>query len=574
MYTLNKYKTDIAGFINKTLGVDIVEASSFSYPPSADMGDISLPCFVIAKNLGQNPAEMAEKLVALLGQSENLADFKVAAVFSKGPYLNFRLKKSALANELIKEIIDKGEQYGQNDSGGGQKTMIEFSNANTHKEFHVGHLRNLCFGDSVHRLMQASGYESIPVSYINDFGIHVAKTLWAFMEFYKEAEVPENKGFFLGQVYVRANREMEEKPHYKDLVNFMMKKIESRQGPEYELWQKTRLWSIDQMARIYEDLGVRFEKTYYESETIDEGREMVKKMLMDGVLKESDGAVIADLEEHDLGVLVFLRSDKTATYPVADLPLAIKKFEEYGLDASIYVVDIRQALYFKQLFFIMKEIGYKKPMIHLGYDFVKLPDGMMSSRSGNVITYEDLKALLYEKIQEETKSRHPDWSLERVDKVVRELARSVIKFEMLKVGAQQPIIFDIEKALSFQGYTAAYILYAVARINSIIKKSGHEKASLLKFEKISLDDDSEHELLIKAAKYPEVLAQAAKNFDPSILAKYIFELAQDFNDYYHRVPILKTDRAVLESRLALILSLERVMINGLDLLGIETLEEM
>ena len=574
MYTLDKLKKEIAEIINQSLGSDIVQASDLAYPPNQQMGDLSLPCFVIAKQSGQNPAEVAEKLVTSLSEGLAKPKSKIATVFTAGPYLNFKFKKENLVKEVLGEIKKQELKYGHNESGEKQKTMIEYSNANTHKEYHVGHLRNICFGDSVHKTMLANGYRSVAVSYINDFGIHVAKTLWAYLEYYKDRELPENKGQFLGEVYVRSNKESQDKPHTKELINFMMKKIETRDGEEYELWKKTREWSIEQFSTIYEELDVEFEKTYYESEVIEEGKLMVADLLEKGILKHSQGAVIADLEEHDLGVLVVLRSDGTATYPVADLPLAKKKFDEFKLDASIYVVDIRQALYFKQLFFIMKQIGYNKPMMHLGYDFVKLPDGMMSSRSGNVITYEELKKLLSDKISKETSSKHPDWDSDRIDKVVKALTKAVIKFEMLKTGAQQTITFDIEQALSFQGYTAAYLLYSSARISSIVKKSGLSEKKILKTKKIILDEDQEHELVIKLAKYPDIVKRAAKNFDPSEIAKYIFELAQDFNDYYHSVVILKAEEEKIVSKLLLILSIQQVLANGLGLLGIETIEEM
>jgi arginyl-tRNA synthetase len=574
MYTLDKLKKEIAEIVNQSLGSDIVQASDLAYPPNHTMGDLSLPCFVIAKQNGKNPAEVAESLVASLGEKLSSTKSKIATISTAGPYLNFKFKKENLVFEVLGEIKKQHEKYGHNNSGERQKTMIEYSNVNTHKEYHVGHLRNVCFGDSVHRIMLANDYESIPVSYINDFGIHVAKTLWAYLEYYKDTELPENKGQFLGEVYVRSNKESKDKPHIKELINFMMKKIESRKGTEYELWKKTREWSIAQFDTIYKELDINFEKIYYESEFVDEGRDLVDELLAKKILKYSEGAVIADLEEQDLGVLVFLRSDGTATYPVADLALAKRKFDEFGLDASLYVVDVRQVLHFKQLFFVLKQMGYRQAMIHLGHDFVKLPDGMMSSRSGNTITYNDLKKLLTDKIREETINKHQDWDRERVEKVVRTLTRAVIKFEMLKTGAQQTITFDIEQALSFQGFTAAYLLYSSARISSIVKKSELSEKKILKTENIILDEDQEHELIIKLAKYPDIVKQSAKNFDPSVIAKYIFELAQDFNDYYHSVVILKAEKEKISSKLLLILGIQQVLTNGLLLLGIETIEEM
>jgi arginyl-tRNA synthetase len=573
MYYLDKKRNDLARAINSYLGNELVEAGLFQFPPDPKMGDLSLPCFIVAKSTAQNPAQAASAIASFLSQPDSLQKFGLSRVDTIGPYLNIFLDKTQLFSEVLKEIRTGGEAYGQNESGGGQKTMIEYSNVNTHKEYHIGHLRNLCFGDSVHRLMRANGYQSIPVSYVNDFGIHVAKTLWAFMQ-KRDEKLPENKGFFLGKTYVEACRLLKEKPEAKEEVGEIMKKIESRDSEEYRLWQETRQWSIEQFDGIYNELGVCFEKTYYENETIDEGKVMVAEMLEKGILKQSEGAVIADLTESDLGVLVVLRSDGTATYPVADLPLAKRKFDEFGLDASIYVVDIRQSLYFKQLFHLMRALGYKQPMIHLPFDFVTLPDGMMSSRTGNVITYEELKGALVERMSRETRARHEDWEEERVREVAEALMRAVIKFEMLKIGAKQIITFDMDKAVSFQGYSAAYLLYTIARIESVLRKSGEDRQAIADADTATIAEGPEIKLVYALSRYPEAVKQSAKDFDPSIIARYIFALAQDFNDYYHSVQILKAEADSRLARLSLILSVSQVLRNGLSLLGIEAIDEM
>lgn len=300
---------------------------------------------------------------------------------------------------------------------------------------------------------------------------------------------------------------------------------------------------------------------------------MVLEMLEKGILKKSEGAVIADLEEYGLGVLVVLRTDGTATYPVADIPLAMAKFKEYDPDASIYVVDMRQSLYFKQLFQILKLLNYTKPMIHLGYDVVKLPSGMMSSRLGNVITYEELKEKLQSRASAETSARHPDWQPEKIAATTRALLIATIKFEMLKVGQEQAIVFDMEKALSFNGFTAAYLQYSYARLKSVIRKADMEIAADAS-DLRRLAESKEHSLILKLGKYPEAVKTSAKNFDPSEIARYLFELAQDLNDYYHSVTILKAEAEICRARLVLISAACQIIKNGLGLLGIEVVEEM
>ena len=575
MSTLDNVKKSIADAINTALKQKAVKASDLVYPPKPEFGDLSLPCYTVAKLFNKSAVELAEFLVGKVALND-----VVVATKAIGPFINFTFNKAKLAQGTIEEILKIKTRYGLNSGGKKKKVMVEFSNGNTHKEYHVGHLRNACYGDAIARILAANGYKSIPVSYVNDFGIHVAKTIWALDKFYKDEVPPEDKGYFLGKVYVRACQEMEKDNFANSAVSFIMKKIESRTGQEYKLWQKTRKWSIDGFSKIHKELGIKFEHIFYENEFINKGLDMVADLYEKGFLIKSQGAVIADLSKYNLGVLVILRSDGTALYPVADLPLAEEKFKKYKIDKSIYVVDVRQSLYFKQLFKVLESLGFKQEMKHLVYEFVKLPEGMMASRTGKVITYEDLRAEALEKAAIETRKRHKNWPKEKLNQVVEKIVVGALKFEMVKVSADKIITFDIEQALRFDGYTAAYLQYTCARINSIMKKSQISSASRKtksKIQKINftmLSEAKESILVNKLAKYPEIVAMAGKNYDPSELAKYLFELAQEFNDYYHSAPVLKAKPPVRQARLALIVAVKQVIANGLNLLGIETVEEM
>ncbi|MBU0620187.1 arginine--tRNA ligase, partial [Patescibacteria group bacterium] len=496
-----------------------------------------------------------------------------------GPYLNFNINKEYLAQNVINKISKLKNKYGLNKNGKEKKVMIEYSNANTHKEYHIGHLRNICYGDAVNKILSANGYDIIPVSYINDFGSHVAKTLWNCSLRIRNQESgirnlsDAQKGVILGEIYVDATKKVENNQKAKQEIALFMKKIKSRQGAEYELWKKTRNWSMAYFNKIYDELGIKFKKTFYESEFINDGLKLVDKLLEKKVLKKSKGAVIADLEKYNLGILVCLRSDKTALYPVADIPLAIEKFGKYSLDTSIYVVDIRQSLYLKQLSKILELMGYKQEVMHLGYDVVKLPTGMMSSRTGNVITYEDLKKQILQKAEQETAQKHPDWNKLKIKKTAKKIGFGAMKFEMIKVSANQVIIFDIEKSLRFDGYTSAYLQYTYVRINSIIRKS-EIRNSKFEIRNLRLKEIKEYKIIIKLAKYMEVIEKAGENYDPSEIAKYLFELAQLFNDYYHSVQVLKAEAKTRDARLVLLFSVSQIIKNGLELLGIEVMEEM
>lgn len=554
--------------LKKTLNLD---QAVFSYPPDAKLGDLSLACFDLAKTRGKKPAELAGELAAGLKKDEDLAAW-FSDVKAVGPYLNFYISPIALVS-VIREISAARDAYGRHKLGGGQKVMIEYSNGNTHKEYHVGHLRNIAYGDAVNRLLAANGYEAIPVSYINDFGIHIAKTIWNWRRNPNYADRPENKGYLLGKCYAEASQALASNPEYKEEISRIMTEIESRTGENYGLWQKTRQWSIDYFAVIYKELGVKFREIFYENEVIAAGLELVKKILADGVLKKSEGAIIADLEKYDLGVLPIIRSDGTALYPVADLALASEKFRRYDLAQSIYVVDVRQSLYFKQLFKVLELMGYKQPLTHLSYDFVTLPGGMMASRTGNVITYEELKNAVVDKLAAETKERHQDWTAARVQQTALTLAIATMKFEMLKVGAEKIITFNISEALKFEGYTACYLQYSYVRLKSIVRKAGFNLFPS-RYQASDLSEAVEKRLLMKIARYPEAVAAAGEKYNPSELAKYLFELAQLSNDYYHGVVILKAPARIKKARLALVQAVAQTLKNGLGILGIEVLEEM
>lgn len=553
-----------------------VLTSDFVYPPQSELGDLSLATFSLSKKLNSSPVEIANSLLDTVQSDEELSKF-FEKIEVKGPYLNFFLAKEHLAKEALADIKKAGSEFGKNEIGKNKRIMFEYSNANTHKEYHVGHLRNLFFGNALVRLFNYNSYEVLPVSYINDFGIHVAKAIWGWQhgeakeKLQAELKAGAPKGYLLGTCYSLASQEILEDDNKKAAVTEIMKEIESRQGAQYELWQETRAWSIDYFDNIYRELDIDFQHIFYESDFIEEGLKIVAEFLEKGIFKKSEGAIIADLEEFNLGVLPIIRSDQTALYPVADLALARMKFKNYDLNESIYIVDVRQGLYFKQLEKIFELSGENLKISHLGYDFVTLKSGMMASRSGNVITYRELIEKAINRAVTEIKSRHDDWDDSKINKIADSLAKAALKFEMLKVSSDKVIVFDLNEALRFDGYTAAYLQYSGARLASVLRKADDRdkviNASLL-------IEDKEKSIILNLQKFPEITLQAASKKDPSLIARYLFELAQLFNDYYHSVPILRAEKELSLARLFLLEAVKQVFKNGFNILGIDYLEEM
>jgi len=553
-----------------------VLTSDFVYPPQIEMGDLSLPTFSLSKKSNNSPVEIASKLLKDLQSDEKL--FKLfEKIEVKGPYLNFFLAKDLLANESLADIKTNGVDFGKNDFGDNKKIMFEYSNANTHKEYHVGHLRNLFFGNALTRLFSRSNYEVVSASYINDFGIHVAKAIWGWQhcdakeKLQAELKTGAPKGYLLGTCYSLASQEVLKDENKKAAVTEIMREIESRQGKQYELWRETRAWSIDYFDKIYQELDINFQHIFYESDFIEEGIGIVEEFLEKGIFRKSEGAIIADLEKFNLGVLPIIRSDQTALYPVADLALARRKFKDYQINESVYVVDVRQGLYFKQLEKIFELSGENLKISHLGYDFVTLKSGMMSSRSGNIITYRELIEEAIKRAIDEIKSRHGEWADDKINKIANSLAKAALRFEMLKVSSDKVIVFDLDEALRFDGYTAAYLQYSGARLASILRKA-EDKAKII--NNSLLIEDKEKNIILHLQKFPEIILQATSKRDPSLVARYLFELAQLFNDYYHSVPILKAEKELSFARLSLLEAVQQILENGFDILGIQYLEEM
>lgn len=575
MYSIEKIKKEIADSLNKAIGGDF-SANDLISPPRPEMGDLAVGIFSLARKLKKNPHVVSSNIADYLGsQGERIA---VEKAVGAGPYVNIFLDKKKVNKAVLQEILEQKEKYGRLKIGEGKQVMIEYSQPNTHKEFHVGHLRNVCLGNELVNLYKNAGYKVIAANYIGDIGAHVAKCLWGYLKI-KNEKLPsefifdkKNKSGYLGQVYTWATREVKNNPEYKKEISEIQQKLEAGDKKLIALWKKTRKWSLDEFKKIYKSLGVEFDKYYFESEVEKPGKKLVRDLHKKDIARESEGAIIMDLIPYDLGVFLLLKSDGTSLYATKDLALAKKKFEDYKLDESIYVVDARQSQYFRQLFKTLELIGFKKPMKHLVYEFVTLPEGAMSSREGNIVTFEEFYNKIISESEKETVKRHKDWSKKKVAETAKKIALAAIKFDILKHDAGKVVQFNIKAALSFDGFTGPYIQYTIARINSIFKKAGVKKLDKVDFSMLKLPE--EKKLALKLAEFPEVLKAAYGKFEMSLLPRYLYDLAKEFAGFYHEISVIKSDTETKKARLVLIKSVEIVLSKGLEILGIETLTEM
>ncbi|RJQ16808.1 arginine--tRNA ligase [Candidatus Woesearchaeota archaeon] len=559
------FEQEVKKIIAKAAGLKEIEIA-LETPPHLDMGDYAFPCFVLAKTMKKNPVAIAEEL-----QKKIKPDAYIEKVKNNGPYLNFFINKKAFNESIIKKILSEKENCGKGKASK-EKVMIEYSQPNTHKEFHVGHLRTLFLGESLSRIYEFSGVKVIRANYIGDVGTHIAICLWCYLKFHAKDKIPENKGKYLGKLYVEGVKKVEDNPAYKKEVSEIHQKLENDDKQLIALWKKTKEWSMSEFLAIYKEFDVHFDKIYFESEVEKEGKSIAEILLKKGIAKIDQGAILVDLQKYDLGVFLIKKSDGTSLYATKDLALASRKFKEFAIDESIYVVDSRQKMYFQQLFKVLALMGFTKKLLHLPYEFVALKEGPISSRKGIMALYEEVRDAMIKKSYEETKKRHADWNEKKIMQNAKQITLSALRFSILKIDHNKVITFDIDEALDFEGETGPYIQYAHARICSILKNYGKKTDAKADFS--LLHEPEEKELLLLLQQFPFMVADAKEHYKPALMARYLLDLSQKFNEYYHKHQILKEKESVKKARLLLVSAVKIVLANGLLLLGIDALDEM
>ncbi len=543
--------------------------NSIEEPPSSKMGDLACSIsFQLGKQKKVSPRDIAEQILAHI-KKPSIAK-KVALA---GAYVNFFLNRGAFAKEVIKETFEK--DYGKSEKKK-EKVMVEFSQANTHKAFHIGHLRGTLLGESLSRIMEFSGYAVLRANYQGDIGAHVAKCLWAYQTFHRGETPSEYRGEWLGKIYTEASKKLEDNQAYKTDVEKIQKKLEEGKDAELmELWKRTRQWSLEDYENIYRDLGVKFDNYFFESQMDKRGKEVVQELLKKKIAKKSAGAVVVELKKYDLDTFVLLKSDGTTLYSTRDIALAEEKFKKYKIDRAIIVTGSEQRLYFQQLFKTLELMGFKqvKKSFNLTFDLITLQGQKMSSREGLTITYRELKEKMFQNALAEVTSRNPEMPLEEQKKNATQIAMGAIKFSILNISNTKTIFFDWDKALELEGETGPYIQYAAVRAKRILEKTENPRLGEIKFA--LLEKDEEHELVKHLAKFPLIVQDSAEHYRVHTLANYAHKLAEKFNLFYNNLPVLNAgDKDLKNARIALVQAAYNVLKSCLYLLGIEIPERM
>jgi arginyl-tRNA synthetase len=575
-------------------------------PPNPEMGDIGFPMFGFAKTLRKGPPQIAAMVCEYIAKQDGKSPGKCeTAGFAEaaGPYVNVRLDRGAVAKSVLGAVLaDDGFAFGRPGTLAGKKIMVEFSSPNTNKPLHLGHLRNDVLGESISRILAACGAELRKVCIINDRGIHICKSMLAYME-QGQGKTPESENVksdrFVGDWYVCFNsilkKETEDLMREKGLkkeeaeaqapsmarAQDLLRKWESGDPETVTLWKRMNSWAIEGMKETYKRTGVSFDKYYFESETWQLGKEEVLKGLEHGLFyREPDGAVAVDLNAENLDKKILLRADGTSIYITQDFGTAINRHKDWPFDRLIYVVGSEQQYHFKVLFILLDKLGYPwaKNLYHLSYGMVKLPEGKMKSREGTVVDADDLIDSLRVMALAEIKEKEREEKVGDPEGTAEKIALGALHYYLLQSSSAKDMLFDPKESLSFNGNTGPYLQYMGARISSLQNKKTDNREQITEQESGAfslLVSDPEWELVKTLAAYPQAISDAAADLDPSRLAAYLYELSKCFSRFYHECPILNADSKELSfARLGLSNAVLRVLKDALNLICVPFLEAM
>lgn len=566
------YKKYIAERI-KIDGVTPEEIASYlSVPPTNDMGDFALPCFKFAKILRKPPVQIAEDL-----KNAYPTDHVICDVSAVNGYLNFSIDRTAFVKTTLDKIAEEGEKYGSDTIGAGKTICIDYSSINIAKPFHIGHLSTTVLGGALYRILSFLGYKTVGINHLGDYGTQFGKLISAYKRWGDKETVQKGGIRALNELYVRFHREAETDPALDDEARAYFKKIEEKDEECLALFRWFKELTLKDVQKIYDLLDIRFDSYAGESFYSDKMQPVVDELKEKGLLKESRGAQVVDLEEYGMPPCIILKSDGTSLYATRDMAAAIYRKQTYDFYKCLYVVAYQQNLHFKQFFKVLELMGkdWAKDLVHVAYGMVSLEEGTMSTRKGNVVFLEDVIRRCIEKAYEIISEKNPSLQGEEKAKIAEQVGVGAVIFGALYNSKIKDIVFSYDKVLNFDGETSVYVQYTCARAKSVLQKAG---VAAEKSRGYTLDfalNEAETDLAKALADFPDTVREAAEKYEPSFIARYAVDLSQKFNKFYFDCKILSAeDENKKAFRLDLTAATARVLANAFALLGISMPDKM
>ena len=570
------FKKEIAEIIAKNLE-ELTEdeiKSMIEIPQDQSMGDYAFPCFRLAKTMRKAPnliaAELAEKL-----QGEKL----FSEVSPVNAYVNMFVSREEMMKSTVSEVLEEKENFGRSDIGGNKKVIVEFSSPNIAKPFHIGHIRSTVIGNSLSKIYDALGYDVFKINHLGDYGTQFGKMICAYRRWGNREDVINSPIKTLLGYYTKFHVEVEEHPELEDEARAIFTKLEQGSKEEVELWQWFREESLKEFQRVYDMLGIKFDSYNGESFYSDKMPRFEKELSDKGLLHESNGAQVVDLEEYKLGTALIKKSDGSSLYITRDIAAAVYRKENYDFYKNIYVVATQQNLHFQQLFKIIELMGYDwaNQCVHVPFGMVRLEEGTMSTRHGRVVFLEDVLNGAIEKTREIIEEKNPN--IENLEEITSQVGIGAVVFNELSNNRIKDYTFKWDQILNFDGETGPYVQYTHARCASLLRKAGDE--TIAKAQETNNVDfallaklDSAYELTKLIYAFPGIVEQAGEKYEPSIITRHIIDIAQCFNKFYHDEHIIVEDEAEKASKIALVIATKRVIATGIGLLGMKAPERM
>ena len=536
-------------------------------PPNKEMGDFAFPCFRLAKVFRKAPNMIA----ADLAESIEAKD-EISKVMPLGGYVNFFVNKSQLAENVIKDVLTKKENYGHSDLGQGKAVVIDFSSPNIAKPFHIGHIRTTVIGNALYKIYDSQGYNVVRVNHLGDYGTQFGKIIVAFKLWGSKEAVEANPIPELLKLYIQFHDEAEKKPEMEDEARAWFTKLENGDEEAKALWQWFRDESLKEFARVYDLLDIEFDSYAGESFYSDKMDTVIEQIKEKGLLQESQGTNVVDLEEYNMPPALITKNDGSTLYMTRDLAAAIYRKNTYDFEKCIYVVGSQQALHFQQLFKVLELMGFEwsKDLIHVPFGMVALEEGTMSTRKGRVVFLEDVLKQAIEKTKETVLSKNPN--AKNVDEISKQVGVGAVVFQELSNSRVKDYTFSWERTLSFEGETGPYVQYTHARCCAVLRKANEEVTTDINYDLLS--DGDAAEVLKVIGSFNKSILSAMRRNEPHIVTRFVLDLAQAFNKFYHDNPILVEDEELRKARLALVAATRQTLENGLGILGMHAPERM
>ena len=545
--------------------------SMIETPADIKMGDYAFPCFKLAKLLRKAPPVIAKSIAEAIGD-----DPMFEKVESVNAYVNMFVSKEDFAREVVSEAIEKGDDYGRSSIGGGEKVIVEYSSPNIAKPFHIGHIRSTVIGNSIYKIYDFLGYDTMRINHLGDYGTQFGKMICAYRRWGNKEDVIKEPIKSLLSYYTKFHVEAEKDPALEDEARAIFAKLEKGEPEEVELWQWFRDESLKEFNRVYDMLGITFDSYNGESFYSDKMPRFVQELKDKGLLVEDAGAQIVKLDEYDLPPALITKSDGSTLYITRDIAAAVYRKETYDFYKNIYVVASQQNLHFQQWIKVIELLGYDwaKDCVHVPFGLVSMEEGTMSTRQGRVIFLEDVLNRAVEQTRQIIKEKNVN--TENIDETAKEVGIGAVVFNELSNYRIKDYVFSWDKVLNFEGETGPYVQYTHARACSILRNAGDDAVAKARagFDAKYITSESAHRLMSLIYEMPEVIVEAGEKYEPSIVTRHIVDISQAFNKFYHDEHILVDNEDEKIAKIALVLAAKTAIKNGLGLLGMKAPEKM